>query len=161
MSKANDNLVILAGQEIDVDLLTKTYTDIPDEVEVIVGLTTGTAAKLTFRTFPRKSELDQIISDARQFFKGLAKGCPSKNHPWADRWPQSLQEYLDAKLLSELSVAPKLSIETTLVWQRNASFVRDIMTQIEVASKTVPTHWLTVLMDEKKSEDNQTGSTEP
>ena len=158
---ADDKLVIVGGQELDLDRLTSVYTDIPDEVEVLLPIGPGEAAKLVFRPIPRRSELDQIVSEARQFFKGLAKGCPSKSHPWADRWPQSFQEYLDARILSDLSVSPKLTIETTLAWQRNAAMVRSIMEQLEVASKTVATQWLATLTEEKKSDSNQTDSEEP
>jgi hypothetical protein len=145
-------LVIVAGQDIDVEKLTAAYTDIPDQIEVILPLGPGEAAKLLFRPIPRRAELDTIIREASSFYRGISKQSGVKTHPWHEFWPQSLQEYLDAKLLAELSVEPKLPIETTLKWNRNAAMVRSIMEQLETASKTVATQWLAALTEEKKSD---------
>lgn len=151
--------VILAGQEIDVDALTKRFTDVPDQVEVLLPAGPGEMVKLIFRSLPRKSEADLILSEARRYYNAhLAKGCPGKVHPWAEFWPQSLQEYVDARLIADLSVDPVLPIETTLKWQRNPTMVRSIMEQIEAQSKTVATQWLVAMTEEKKSDSGSTSS---
>lgn len=154
-------LVIVGGQDIDLEKLTAAYTEIPDLIEVLLPIGAGEAAKLTFRPLPRRAELDNLVREAQAFYKTMSKSASVKSHPWHGFWAQSLQEYIDAKILSELSVEPKLPIETTLKWQRNAAMVRSIMEQLEVASKTVATQWLATLTEEKKSDSEKTPSDEP
>jgi len=152
MKSEDDGLVILGGAEVNLDLLTETYTDIPDQVEVLLPISGGEVYKLLFKPLPRRSELDASARDAQRFYQTLSKQAGNKSHPWASFWPQTFQEYLDASILAELSIEPKLPIETTLKWMRNPSMVRAIMEQIETASKTVATRWLATLTEEKKSD---------
>lgn len=157
---ADDKLIIVAGQEIDVEKMLASFIDIPDEVEVILpDAENGVAYTMRFKTLPRKSELDRIIQEGAAFYKALTKN-PSKGHPWYSFWPQSMQEYIDAKAMAELSIEPKLSIEMALQIQRNASVARAIMEQIEKASKTVPTQWLALMTEEKKTNFSETHSEE-
>lgn len=154
-------LVTVGGQDLDLEKLTAAYTEIPDQIEVLLPIGAGEIAKLIFRPLPRRAELDNLVREAQAFYKTMSKAASAKGHPWHGFWAQSLQEYIDAKLLSELSVEPKLPIETTLKWQRNAAMVRSIMEQLEVASKTVATQWLATLTEEKKSDSETTPSDEP
>ena len=144
-----DSIVIIGGQELDLDRLTATYTDIPEACEVHLPIGPGEVAKLTFKPLPRRSETDQMVRAHSEFYRKLKKAA---NHPWYAFWPETAQEYIDAAVLSELSVEPKLPIETTLKWQRNAAMVRAIMEQIEIQSKTVATQWIIAMTEEKKSD---------
>jgi DNA-binding XRE family transcriptional regulator len=80
MKSEDDGLVILGGAEVDLDLLTETYTDIPDQVEVLLPISGGEVYKLLFKPLPRRSELDASARDAQRFYQTLSKQAGNKKH---------------------------------------------------------------------------------
>ena len=154
----SEDLIIVAGDEVDLNRLTQHYTTMPDVIEVHLPIGPGEVYKLTFKPLPNRAELDASLRHHGAFFKKQKK---TDVHPWAPFWPQNAQEYVDAALIAELSIEPKIAVETALQWMRNPSMVRAIMEQIEVGSKTVATQWLVAMTEEKKSDSPPTHLDDP
>lgn len=152
--------IIVAGESIDLDAITDLYvTQQASQIDVYVPIG-DQILSLKFNRYPRQSEYRALLRDAADFYRGLpAFGTPAQTgHAWAAFWPMDAQEYVDAYMVSNLSLEPKIAIETALKWLAHPNLISTILDQVETASKTVATVTLATLIDAKKKNWSEVAS---
>jgi len=154
--------VIVAGESVNLDAITDLYiTHQAAVIEVFVPIG-DSILSLKFNRYPRQSEYRALLRDAADFYRGLPSfgSDAQKGHPWAAFWPMDAQEYVDAYMVANLSLEPKIAIETALKWLAHPNLISSILDQVETASKTVATVTLATLIDAKKKSWREAASGE-
>lgn len=149
--------IFLAGDQIDLAKITAQYCEIPETVEVTVPVG-DRICLMKFKPMPRRAEYDAMVKHHIGYFNQLPKvGTPAhKAHEWEKFWPQSANEYVEAATIAELSVDPKITVETALVWLSNPTLTKNIIDQLEMKSKTVYASWQVAGMELQKKTLKQT-----
>lgn len=142
-------------QPTDLDQITAEYCERPNVVEVKVPLR-DRVVTLTFNPMPRRKEYDAMVAHHVDQFNKLPKAKDAKrSHEYADFFPQSAGEYVEAAFISELSIEPKIALTTALKWLANPTMTKSIIEQIEQQSKTVAAIWQINAVESQKKSSNQ------
>lgn len=166
VAKPEASSVIVAGEKVDLDAITNHYiTTRAMVIDVFIPVPGAGIQAFKFKPYPRQSEYQAMLQTAADFYRGLpAYGSDTqKAHEWADFWPMDAQEYLNAFVISTLSIDPKISIQVALVWLAHPNLVSTIIDQIEKDSHTVQEATYAVLVEAKKNAWSEvaSGETQP
>lgn len=153
--------VHIGGQAVDVDsLITQSFINRNPIVEVAIPCDDGKVVLRKFKTYPRRSEYEALLEHAGKLYRGLPAygSVEQKAHPWADKWPQGPQEFVEAFLVSSLAIEPNMPIETALIWLAHPTLIPEIVARIEGESKTLDRMWLANAIMAKKKNLTETES---
>lgn len=142
----------IGTDSVDLADITSCYASIEAKVEVYVPLPDGRTLTLEFEPLPRRKEYDALLRRGSEIYQTLPKigSAGYEAHSWKDFYPQDVQEFIEAFVIAELSLSPKIPLETALVWLANPNLVKNMVDQIESQSKTIGTIWIASLTEAKK-----------
>lgn len=142
----------IGTDSVDLADITKCYAQVESKVEVYVPLPDGRTLTLEFEPLPRRKDYDALLRRGTEIFQTLPPidSAGYNTHPWKEFFPQDVQEFVEAFVIAELSVNPKIPLETALVWLANPNLVKNIVEQIESQSKTIGTIWIASMAEAKK-----------